>query len=98
MERDYREFLEWEWWEETLILYLGYINLNMKKRSNDLVKDIIDTAVIDEKGRHRLWLLAAKVLRDFQPAKRDEAVVVLIREKLQLVRYTTYLTFNLQPI
>lgn len=82
MELDYRKFLAEEWWEETLILHIGYINLNMKKRSNNMVEEILNTVAENHRNRNRLWLLGAKTLRDFQPSQREEKAVALAREKL----------------
>jgi formylglycine-generating enzyme required for sulfatase activity len=54
----------------------------MRKRSNDVVEEILNTKQEDEKIKRRLWLLGSKALRDFQPSKRDDKVVTLARNKL----------------
>jgi formylglycine-generating enzyme required for sulfatase activity len=82
MEIDYNEFLENDWWEETMLLYTGLLSLEMKKRSNDVVEAILNTKHEDEKIKRRLWLLGSKALRDFQPSKRNVNVVALARDKL----------------
>jgi formylglycine-generating enzyme required for sulfatase activity len=82
MDIDYNEFLENDWWEDTILLYTGLVSLERKKRSNDVVEEILNTKQEDEKIKRRLWLLGSKALRDFQPSKRDDKVVTLAREKL----------------
>jgi formylglycine-generating enzyme required for sulfatase activity len=82
MDRDYKDFLENDWWMETILLYTGLLSLEMRKRSNDVVEDILNTKQEDEKIKRRLWLLGSKALRDFQPSKRDDNVVALARGKL----------------
>nr|CBH39249.1 hypothetical protein, calcineurin-like phosphoesterase, NACHT domain, and DUF323 family [uncultured archaeon] len=81
-ELDYAEFIEKDWWEETILLYAGIKNLTTKEGSNKLVKQILNTSQKDEKSQRRLWLLGSKALRDFQPIKRNDEVVALAREKL----------------
>jgi formylglycine-generating enzyme required for sulfatase activity len=82
MEIDFIPFLEKEWWQETLLLYAGFMNLDRKKRSNDIVKSIL-TAKTKRKGlKGHLPLLGARALCDFQVSKRDEKIVSLAREKL----------------
>jgi formylglycine-generating enzyme required for sulfatase activity len=84
--KDYRDYLTKDWWNETLLLYAGFINLTEKKRSNDIVKELLNRPAGDENNGYRLRLLGAKALRDFQATKRDEALIGLAREKLvQLV-------------
>jgi formylglycine-generating enzyme required for sulfatase activity len=82
MEIDYKDFLENDWWAETILLYTGLLSLEMRKRSNDVVEEILKAKQEDEKIKRRLWLLGSKALRDFQPSKRDDKVVTLAREKL----------------
>ena len=82
MDRDYNEFLENDWWEEAILLYIGLLSLEMKKRSNNVVEAILKAKQEDEKIKRRLWLLGSKALRDFQPSKRDDKVVDLARNKL----------------
>jgi formylglycine-generating enzyme required for sulfatase activity len=82
MDIDYNEFLENDWWAETILLYTGFLNLEMRKRSNDVVEAILNTKQEDEKIKRRLWLLGSRALRDFQPSKRDDEVVTLARNKL----------------
>jgi formylglycine-generating enzyme required for sulfatase activity len=84
-DKNYQEYLTRDWWEETLILYAGYISQNRKTGSNNIVKEIINQPTQDESSQWRFWLLGAKALRDFQPSQREEAVVNLTREKLLCV-------------
>jgi formylglycine-generating enzyme required for sulfatase activity/predicted MPP superfamily phosphohydrolase len=81
-DHNYQEYLTKNWWEETLILYIGYISQSRKTGSNNIVKEILERPAQDEPGRWRFWLLGSKALRDFQPSQRDEAVISLAREKL----------------
>ena len=82
MDLDYKEFLANDWWEETILLYTGLVSLERKKRSNDIVKEILKAKQEDDNIKRRLWLLGSKALRDFQPSKRDEKIVTLARDKL----------------
>jgi formylglycine-generating enzyme required for sulfatase activity/predicted MPP superfamily phosphohydrolase len=85
MDVDWQQFLEKEWWEETLLLYTGFINIDRKKASNEVIKTILTDIVEKEaenKKRRRLQFLSAEALCDFHPAKRDEAVVSLSRTPL----------------
>jgi formylglycine-generating enzyme required for sulfatase activity/predicted MPP superfamily phosphohydrolase/energy-coupling factor transporter ATP-binding protein EcfA2 len=74
---DYKNYLEDPWWEETLLLLFGIMNLDMKKRSNETACEILTIH-----SQPRPQLLACKALRDFQPSKREDAAVNLAREKL----------------
>ncbi|MCP5103051.1 MAG: SUMF1/EgtB/PvdO family nonheme iron enzyme, partial [bacterium] len=76
MDMEYKKYLEDGWWEETLLLYLGLMNLEMKKRSNRLVEQLLNSP------RSRLQFLGAKALRDFQASKREPAIVELSRKTL----------------
>ena len=78
----YRPFLDQEWWEESLQLYTGLMNLERKKRSNRVVEEIIEAGPGDGKEGKRLWLLGARALRDFQASKRDSATIKLARQKM----------------
>jgi formylglycine-generating enzyme required for sulfatase activity/predicted phosphodiesterase/energy-coupling factor transporter ATP-binding protein EcfA2 len=74
---DYKKYLEDPWWKETIMLYAGLMNLSMKTRSNDIVREMINM-----NKSPRIQVLGAEALRDFQSSKREEAVVQLAREKL----------------
>jgi len=77
---DYKPYLENGWWKETILLYLGLMNLELKKRSNDIVCEIV--------GKHpqpRIQLLGAKALRDFQASRREKAAVDLAGKKLPAI-------------
>jgi len=41
MDIDWQDLVEKEWWEESLLLYMGLINIDRKKTSNDIVKTIL---------------------------------------------------------
>jgi hypothetical protein len=82
LDLDYRQFLDKEWWEETLLLYTGLMNREWKDKANGIVKEILTASHDDEKVLRRRWLLGGKALRDIQEYKRDENVTVLAREKL----------------
>jgi ATP-dependent DNA helicase RecG len=82
LDLDYRQYLDKEWWEETLLLYTGLINREWKDKANGIVKEILTGCHDDEKVLHRWWLLGGKALRDIQEYKRAEKVIVLAREKL----------------
>jgi formylglycine-generating enzyme required for sulfatase activity len=53
------------------------MNLEMKKRSNRMVYDMLD-----KYKSSRIQLLGAEALRDFKSSRREEAVVQLAKEKL----------------
>jgi formylglycine-generating enzyme required for sulfatase activity/energy-coupling factor transporter ATP-binding protein EcfA2 len=82
MDVDQKEFLANDWWEETILLYTGLLSLEMKKRSNDIVEEILSTKQKHEKSQLRLWLLGSKALRDFPSSKRADKIVTLARNKL----------------
>jgi formylglycine-generating enzyme required for sulfatase activity/3',5'-cyclic AMP phosphodiesterase CpdA/energy-coupling factor transporter ATP-binding protein EcfA2 len=72
----YKKYLKDTWWEEALLLYTGLMNLEMKKQSNEVVREML------KKRRTRLQLLGARALRDFQHSKREEPVVITAGKKL----------------
>jgi formylglycine-generating enzyme required for sulfatase activity len=82
MDLDYNDFLENDWWEEAILLYIGLVSLERKKRSNDIIEAILNTKQEDEDIKRRLWLFGSRALRDFQPSKMDDEVVALVRNKL----------------
>ncbi|MGD2089666.1 MAG: SUMF1/EgtB/PvdO family nonheme iron enzyme [Candidatus Aminicenantes bacterium] len=85
MEIPWQQFLKKEWWEETLLLYAGFMSIDRKRASNDMVKLILTDYIEkepEEKKRLRLQLLGARALCDFHPTKRDEAVVSIARDHL----------------
>ena len=88
MDIDYNEFLENDWWAETILLYTGLLSLERRKRSNDVVEEILNTKQEDEKIKRRLWLLGSRALRDFPLSKRDDKVVTLARNKLYELIYS----------
>jgi formylglycine-generating enzyme required for sulfatase activity/predicted MPP superfamily phosphohydrolase len=76
MNISYKKFLKNPWWEEALLLYTGLMNLEMKKRSNEIVKEMLYMK------SNRIQLLGARALRDFQHSKREEAVIITAGKKL----------------
>ena len=79
---DYKKYLKTGWWQETLLLYTGFVGIHNKRDSNNIVKYILKAEVEDDKNRDRIRLLGAKALRDFQESKREAETVALAREKL----------------
>jgi formylglycine-generating enzyme required for sulfatase activity/predicted MPP superfamily phosphohydrolase/energy-coupling factor transporter ATP-binding protein EcfA2 len=82
---DWQPFLEKEWWEETLLLYTGFMGLDRKRTGNDIVKNILTTKTKeekDEKKHRRIQFLGARAICDFQPSKRDETVVAVASEQM----------------
>jgi formylglycine-generating enzyme required for sulfatase activity/calcineurin-like phosphoesterase family protein/energy-coupling factor transporter ATP-binding protein EcfA2 len=85
---DWQPFLEKDWWEETLLLYTGFMGLDRKRTGNEIVKTILTTkagAEKNEKKRLRLQFLGARAICDFQPVKRDETVISIAREQMSLL-------------
>jgi formylglycine-generating enzyme required for sulfatase activity/predicted MPP superfamily phosphohydrolase/energy-coupling factor transporter ATP-binding protein EcfA2 len=84
MEIPWQQFLEKEWWEETLLLYAGFMSIDRKRAGNDMVKLILTDYIEKEPGerkRLRLQLLGIRALCDFHPTKRDEPVVSIARNQ-----------------
>ncbi|UCH96670.1 MAG: SUMF1/EgtB/PvdO family nonheme iron enzyme [Candidatus Aminicenantes bacterium] len=76
MNISYKKYLKNPWWEEALLLYTGLMNLEMKKQSNEVVREML------KKRQTRLQLLGARALRDFQHSKREQSVVSTAVKKL----------------
>ncbi|HLP61034.1 MAG TPA: SUMF1/EgtB/PvdO family nonheme iron enzyme, partial [Candidatus Deferrimicrobium sp.] len=76
MEMDCDQYLENKWWEEALLLYTGLVSLDRKKKSNEIVDLFL---------AQNHFLLAGKALYDFQPAGRDETVVLRVCDRLREV-------------
>jgi formylglycine-generating enzyme required for sulfatase activity len=76
MEMDCEKYLEDRWWEEALLLYTGLVSLDRKKKSNEIVELFL---------AKNHFLLAGKALYDFQPAGRDETVVLRTCDRLREV-------------
>jgi len=75
----YENFLEQDWWEESILLYIGLISLNRKKDSNEIIKKILESG---SPGKKRFYILAAKALRDIQAYKRDSEALTMVRDNL----------------
>jgi formylglycine-generating enzyme required for sulfatase activity/predicted MPP superfamily phosphohydrolase/energy-coupling factor transporter ATP-binding protein EcfA2 len=85
MDIHWRQFLDKEWWEETLLLYTGFMSIDRKRNSNEIIKTILTKKareVKKEKERRRLQFLGARALCDFHASKRDDKVVSLARGQL----------------
>jgi formylglycine-generating enzyme required for sulfatase activity/calcineurin-like phosphoesterase family protein/energy-coupling factor transporter ATP-binding protein EcfA2 len=82
MDLDYQQFLEKQWWKETLLLYFGLVSRERKGKANQMVKEILSGTHQDAQVRYRLWMLGGKALRDIQAYKRDKEVANLSGEKL----------------
>ena len=81
----YEEFLKNPWWKETLLLFLGYLNIEHKIKSNNIVKEIFKAGDRYEEKRYYLWLLAARALSEFQETDRVEDFVSLTKKKLSFI-------------
>lgn len=81
----YEEFLKNPWWKETLLLFLGYLNMDHKIKSNNIVEEIFKAGDGYEEKRYYLWLLAARALSEFQETNRVGDFVSLAREKLSSI-------------
>jgi formylglycine-generating enzyme required for sulfatase activity len=79
---DWKQFLAKEWWEETLLLYTGFMSIDRKRESNDIVETILNAEAEDGMSNHRLQLLGARALCDLQPSKRVSQKVSLARDKM----------------
>jgi predicted NACHT family NTPase len=66
---DYKPYLKNSWWKETLLLYLGLMNLDMKKPSNDIASEIIKNY-----KQPRIQLIGAKAIQDFQATRRAKSL------------------------
>ncbi|MCP5054572.1 MAG: SUMF1/EgtB/PvdO family nonheme iron enzyme, partial [bacterium] len=88
MNIDFTDFLEHEWWQETLLLYAGFMSLDRKKQANDIVASILDFKTKSRKMRGELPLLGARALLDFQASKRDGQTIRHTREQLYRVMNT----------
>jgi formylglycine-generating enzyme required for sulfatase activity len=80
----YKGFIKKPWWKETLLLYLGYLNIEHKAKSHGIIKSIFKEAdqSAEEPEKTYLWLLACRALSEFQESNRYEEVVALARERL----------------
>jgi formylglycine-generating enzyme required for sulfatase activity len=81
---DWEQFLEKEWWEETFLLYTGFMSLERKRESNGVVEAILEAGETHKRKKTglRLQFLAGKALCDFQPAKRESQAVNRVRDAM----------------
>ncbi len=79
---DISNYLEDPWWEESILLYSGLMNMDMGKRSNTLVKELLARPAKIEGKEVYCQLLGAKALRDFDPLKREKQNITLATGKL----------------
>jgi formylglycine-generating enzyme required for sulfatase activity/predicted MPP superfamily phosphohydrolase len=82
---DFRPFMEKGWWRETILLYIGLISLERRKKGNDLVREMLESSQTDKERERYIWLLGAEALRDFLPLRREPANVDLSRRRLTAV-------------
>jgi len=76
-------YLSNSWWQETLLLYLGFQNMDNKVRSNHNVKKILELGDKESiEKRNYLWLLAARGLSEFQESNRDDEIVTASKKRL----------------
>ena len=76
------EYISNDWWNEAVILCLGYINLSLQKRSNDQIKDMLNTVNVSQALERKIQLLGARALRDFQGSRREADAMDLAKTKL----------------
>jgi formylglycine-generating enzyme required for sulfatase activity/calcineurin-like phosphoesterase family protein len=81
---DWKQYLEKQWWEETLLLYTGFMSIDRKRESNAIVGTILAAGESHKrtKSRLRLQLLAGKALCDLQPSKREPQAVSRLRDTM----------------
>ncbi|NIM17712.1 MAG: SUMF1/EgtB/PvdO family nonheme iron enzyme [Candidatus Aminicenantes bacterium] len=81
---DWKQYLEKQWWEETLLLYTGFMSIDRKRESNAIVGTILAAGEAHKrtKSRLRLQLLAGKALCDLQPSKREPQAVSRLRDTM----------------
>ncbi|MCD4655213.1 NACHT domain-containing protein, partial [bacterium] len=77
---DFTEYMKDKWWEETILLYAGLMNMEWKADSNKVVQEILDVGTKDLDLR--LVLLAGKALHDFQTVLREPKTVDMVRKEL----------------
>ena len=77
-----KEFIGNDWWEEPVILCLGYINLMLQKQSNDQIMDLLNTVNENPELDWKIQLIGANALRDFQGSRREAEAVELAKVKL----------------
>ncbi len=82
MDIDGREFINHEWWEETFLLYIGYMGIYSKRKSNDMVESILKMEEDDKRNLTRLRFLGARALCDLQFSQRDPQMASLAREQM----------------
>ncbi|MCP5053139.1 MAG: SUMF1/EgtB/PvdO family nonheme iron enzyme, partial [bacterium] len=76
MNSDYKSYLDNSWWRETLLLYTGLMNMDMKAQSNKVVREMIQS------DNRSFQLLGAEALRDFQASRREPDVVAVAGKRL----------------
>jgi len=79
---DYKQYVKIDWWHETILLYAVLISRDYKEKANLIVNELLNHSHKDTYWPRRLWLLAAKILRDMKEKKRNAEVTELARKKL----------------
>ncbi len=82
MNIDCKDFLAGGWWEETILLYIGYWSTVSPKKSSGMVEWILKTGKNYNMDLAGIRLLGARALCDLQPSQRDPRVVSLAREEM----------------
>ncbi|UCH94445.1 MAG: AAA family ATPase [Candidatus Aminicenantes bacterium] len=79
---DIRPFLDKPWWEETLLLYIGLVGQDNKKRANQLAADLLTRSHADEDTCRRFRLMGSRALWDMEAYRREDRVVEIARQEL----------------
>jgi len=82
MNIDCKDFLAGGWWEETILLYIGYWSTVSPKKSSGMVEWILKTGKDVNRDIIDVRLLGARALCDLQSSQRDPRVVSLAREEM----------------
>ena len=71
-----------EWYKEVIELYVSYLSLDQRKTANDIIHRVVQG---DDKSPYRSWRLAARTFVDFHRNRRNQEVLKLARERLNLI-------------
>jgi len=82
MNIDCKDYLAGGWWEETILLYIGYWSTVSPKKSSGMVEWILKTGKDVNRDISDVRLLGARALCDLQSSQRDPRVVSLAREEM----------------
>lgn len=73
------EYWDMERYKEVIELYIGYLSMENKKWANKVVKDVIETS---DKSHLKKWMLASKSMIDIHKDRREEDVLIRIRNRM----------------